>query len=37
MTSEMTVEQHVERGDFEAALHLLAARISGAAPDPGWC
>jgi protein involved in temperature-dependent protein secretion len=35
MTSAMTVEQHMERGDFEAALQLLATQITGAAPDPG--
>ena len=33
--SEMTIEQHMEHGDFEAALALLATRITGAAPDPG--
>jgi protein involved in temperature-dependent protein secretion len=35
MTSAMTVEQHMERGDFEAALAVLATQIAGAAPDPG--
>lgn len=35
MTSAMTVEQHMQRGDFEAALELLATQITGAAPDPG--
>lgn len=35
MTSAMTVEQHMERGDLAAALELLTAQIAGNAPDPG--
>lgn len=37
MTSEMTVEQHMQRGDLEAALVLLATGSAAPRPIPGWC